>query len=201
MEDSFNHYLIIGLGNPGQKYQDTRHNIGFNLIDTLLDSDSMSIKFKSLYSKIEINKNPIHIIKPQTFMNESGVAVNEVSKFFKIKQENIIVVYDDLDLPIGNLKIKVGGGSAGHNGIKSIEKYIETNEKYSLYNELAKISSKFYSETILPSYYKARYLEESGKPEKAMMLYRSAYNMKEVQGLTKDYLLKLADQIQSDFNL
>ena len=128
MEDSFNHYLIIGLGNPGQKYQDTRHNIGFNLIDTLLDSDSMSIKFKSLYSKIEINKNPIHIIKPQTFMNESGVAVNEVSKFFKIKQENIIVVYDDLDLPIGNLKIKVGGGSAGHNGIKSIEKYIETNK-------------------------------------------------------------------------
>jgi len=128
VEDSFNHYLIIGLGNPGQKYQDTRHNIGFNLIDTLLDSDSMSIKFKSLYSKIEINKNPIHIIKPQTFMNESGVAVNEVSKFFKIKQENIIVVYDDLDLPIGNLKIKVGGGSAGHNGIKSIEKYIETNK-------------------------------------------------------------------------
>ena len=112
----------------GQKYQDTRHNIGFNLIDTLLDSDSMSIKFKSLYSKIEINKNPIHVIKPQTFMNESGVAVNEVSKFFKIKQENIIVVYDDLDLPIGNLKIKVGGGSAGHNGIKSIEKYIETNK-------------------------------------------------------------------------
>ena len=83
----------------------------------------------------------------------------------------------------------------------AIEKYIETNEKYSLYNELAKISSKFYSETILPSYYKARYFEESGKPEKAMMLYRSAYNMKEVQGLTKDYLLKLADQIQSDFNL
>ena len=128
MEESFNHYLIVGLGNPGQKYQDTRHNIGFNLIDTLLDSDSMSIKFKSLYSKIEINKNSIHIVKPQTFMNESGVAVNEITKFFKIKQENIIVVYDDLDLPIGNLKIKIGGGSAGHNGIKSIEKYIETEK-------------------------------------------------------------------------
>ncbi len=87
------------------------------------------------------------------------------------------------------------------NDFMAIEKYIETNEKYSLYNDLAKISGKFYSETILPSYYKARYLEESGKPEKAMLLYRSAYNMKEVQGLTKDYLLKLADQIQSDFNL
>ena len=61
-------------------------------------------------------------------MNESGVAVNEITKFFKIKQENIIVVYDDLDLPIGNLKIKIGGGSAGHNGIKSIEKYIETEK-------------------------------------------------------------------------
>ena len=85
-------------------------------------------KKSQMDTKIEINKNPIHIIKPQTFMNESGVAVNEVSKFFKIKQENIIVVYDDLDLPIGNLKIKVGGGSAGHNGIKSIEKYIETNK-------------------------------------------------------------------------
>ena len=87
------------------------------------------------------------------------------------------------------------------NDFMAIEKYIETNEQYSLYDELSKISSKFYSETILPSYYKARYLEESGKPEKAMMLYRSAYNMKEVQGLTKEYLLKLADQIQSDFNL
>ena len=128
MEDLFNQYLIIGLGNPGQKYKDTRHNIGFKLIDTLLDSNSMSNKFKSLYSKIEINKNSIHIVKPQTFMNESGVAVNEITKFFKIKQENIIVVYDDLDLPIGNLKIKVGGGSAGHNGIKSIEKYIETEK-------------------------------------------------------------------------
>ena len=102
MEDLFNQYLIIGLGNPGQKYKDTRHNIGFKLIDTLLDSNSMSNKFKSLYSKIEINKNSIHIVKPQTFMNESGVAVNEVTKFFKIKQENIIVVNDDLDLPIGN---------------------------------------------------------------------------------------------------
>ncbi len=128
MEDLFNQYLIIGLGNPGQKYKDTRHNIGFKLIDTLLDSNSMSNKFKSLYSKIEINKNSIHIVKPQTFMNESGVAVNEITKFFKIKQENIIVVYDDLDLPIGNLKIKIGGGSAGHNGIKSIEKYIETEK-------------------------------------------------------------------------
>jgi|TARA_S200000501_G_scaffold14733_1_gene13042 PTH1 family peptidyl-tRNA hydrolase len=128
VEDLFNQYLIIGLGNPGQKYKDTRHNIGFKLIDTLLDSNSMSNKFKSLYSKIEINKNSIHIVKPQTFMNESGVAVNEITKFFKIKQENIIVVYDDLDLPIGNLKIKIGGGSAGHNGIKSIEKYIETEK-------------------------------------------------------------------------
>ena len=128
MEDLFNQYLIIGLGNPGQKYKDTRHNIGFKLIDTLLDSNSMSNKFKSLYSKIEINKNSIHIVKPQTFMNESGVAVNEITKFFKIKQENIIVVYDDLDLPIGNLKIKIGGGSAGHNGMKSIEKYIETEK-------------------------------------------------------------------------
>ena len=128
MEDLFNQYLIIGLGNPGQKYKDTRHNIGFKFIDTLLDSNSMSNKFKSLYSKIEINKNSIHIVKPQTFMNESGVAVNEITKFFKIKQENIIVVYDDLDLPIGNLKIKIGGGSAGHNGIKSIEKYIETEK-------------------------------------------------------------------------
>ena len=128
MEDLFNQYLIIGLGNPGQKYEDTRHNIGFKLIDTLLGSGTMSNKFKSLYSKIEINKNSVHIVKPQTFMNESGVAVNEITKFFKIKQENIIVVYDDLDLPIGNLKIKIGGGSAGHNGIKSIEKYIETTK-------------------------------------------------------------------------
>ena len=125
-------FAVIGLGNPGELYRNTRHNLGFWLLDKIAEKENVKFKNSREYhaDHIIIPYKGINIllIKPMTFMNESGVAVNEVSKFFKIKQENIIVVYDDLDLPIGNLKIKIGGGSAGHNGIKSIEKYIETNK-------------------------------------------------------------------------
>ena len=116
-------FLIAGLGNPGDKYKNNRHNIGFQIIDTYLTYFSQNKfidKFDSEYTSINFKENKLHIIKPKTFMNESGIAVNKCINFFKIPLENLIVIYDEMDLSPGNIKIKFGGGSAGHNGIKSI---------------------------------------------------------------------------------
>ena len=116
-------FLIAGLGNPGDKYKNNRHNIGFQIIDTYLtyfSQNKLIDKFDSEYTSINFKENKLHIIKPKTFMNESGIAVNKCINFFKIPLENLIVIYDEVDLFPGNIKIKFGGGSAGHNGIKSI---------------------------------------------------------------------------------
>ncbi len=116
-------FLIAGLGNPGDKYKNNRHNIGFQIIDTYLtffSQNKLIDKFDSEYTSINFKENKLHIIKPKTFMNESGIAINKCINFFKIPLENLIVIYDEMDLSPGNIKIKFGGGSAGHNGIKSI---------------------------------------------------------------------------------
>ena len=116
-------FLIAGLGNPGDKYKNNRHNIGFQIIDTYLtffSQNKLIDKFDSEYTSINFKENKLHIIKPKTFMNESGIAVNKCINFFKIPLENLIVIYDEMDLSPGNIKIKFGGGAAGHNGIKSI---------------------------------------------------------------------------------
>ena len=116
-------FLIVGLGNPGDKYKNNRHNIGFQIIDTYLtyfSQNKLIDKFDSEYASINFKENKLHIIKPKTFMNESGIAINKCINFFKIPLENLIVIYDEMDLSPGNIKIKFGGGSAGHNGIKSI---------------------------------------------------------------------------------
>lgn len=123
--------LLIGLGNPGEKYLNTKHNIGFSFIDSFakqIDSKLNESKFDSLLNNKVIDNHKIIIMKPQTFMNDSGVAVKKVKNFYKITTDKIIVIYDDLDLEIGQIKIKKGGGSGGHNGINSIIKEIGTKE-------------------------------------------------------------------------
>ncbi len=123
-------YLLVGLGNPGIKYEKNRHNIGFCLIDyftSQINSEDYIDKFNSKYTLVRLNDNKIHIIKPQTYMNRSGVSVRNCKDFFKIAPNNIIVVYDDMDLALGSLKIKSSGGSAGHNGIKSLIDEIGSN--------------------------------------------------------------------------
>ena len=116
-------FLIAGLGNPGDKYKNNRHNIGFQIIDTYLtyfSQNKLIDKFDSEYTSINFRENKLHIIKPKTFMNESGKAINKCISFFKIPLENLIVIYDEMDLSPGDVRIKFSGGSAGHNGIKSI---------------------------------------------------------------------------------
>ena len=118
-----NTFLLVGLGNPGKKYEETRHNIGFTFINSIAKKASIDIdksKFSSLCARYESGENYFLLSKPQTFMNESGKAVREIKNYYKIPIDKTIIVFDDLDLNVGQIRIKRGGGSGGHNGIKSI---------------------------------------------------------------------------------
>lgn len=121
--------LIVGLGNPGKEYDQTRHNIGFACAESLADNLDLQgwVHKKDLHCQLISGKagdQRIIVIKPDTFMNGSGQAVQAVMQFFKLQPSNLIVIHDELDLPFGTLQTKFGGGSAGHNGLKSIIQHI-----------------------------------------------------------------------------
>lgn len=123
--------LIVGLGNPGRRYENTRHNIGFKIVDQLANKLMIPInkaKFESLYSLSHINGERIILLKPLTFMNLSGQAVRAVVDFYNIDNNNILVIYDDLDLPVGKIRLRKKGGAGGHNGMKSIITHLGTEE-------------------------------------------------------------------------
>ena len=116
-------FLIVGLGNPGNKYTITRHNTGFLCLDMLSEKLGFRIdrlKYKSLMADVNINGHRCIVMKPQTFMNNSGEAVRECASFYKISPEKVIVIYDDISLDVGKLRIRRKGTDGGHNGIKSI---------------------------------------------------------------------------------
>ena len=124
-------FLIVGLGNPGDKYEYTRHNVGFITVDRLCVEDSFKInkiKYKSLMGEVNLNGHRCIVIKPQTFMNNSGEAVREVASFYKIPPENVIVVFDDISLPCGKIRIRRKGTDGGHNGIKSIIYHLKSDK-------------------------------------------------------------------------
>lgn len=112
--------LIVGLGNPDKEYDKTRHNVGFMVIDNYLGSVNWSNKFNALYCEKVINGEKIIFVKPLTYMNNSGIAVGEFVRYFNIDNKDILVIQDDLDLNVGDYKLKMHSSSGGHNGIKSI---------------------------------------------------------------------------------
>tara|TARA_B100000029_G_scaffold464338_1_gene498239 strand:- start:942 stop:1505 length:564 start_codon:yes stop_codon:yes gene_type:complete len=119
--------LLVGLGNPNPNSTNNRHNVGFTVIDAInlkFKLSKQKPKFKGLLTTGNINEQKVYAIKPLTFMNSSGVCIKELIEYFKIDVENIFVFYDDMDIDIGKIKVKFGGGSAGHNGIESIDKNI-----------------------------------------------------------------------------
>jgi PTH1 family peptidyl-tRNA hydrolase len=119
--------LLIGLGNPTPNSQDNRHNIGFKIIDAINKKFSLSKqkpKFKGLLTTGDISNKKVYAIKPLTFMNNSGICIRELIEYFRIDVEDVIVFHDDLDIDFGKIKTKLGGSSAGHNGIASIDKFI-----------------------------------------------------------------------------
>ncbi len=119
--------LLVGLGNPGKGYADNRHNFGFMAVDEIIRRHSFSperIRFQGLTCDAQIGGEKVITLKPTTFMNESGRAVGEAARFFKIPVENIIVLHDELDLPLGKVRVKKGGGHGGNNGIRSIDAHL-----------------------------------------------------------------------------
>lgn len=116
-------YIIAGLGNPGSEYENTRHNMGFKAIDAMASEFGIDVnraKFKGLIGEGRIGSEKVILLKPQTYMNLSGQSVREIMNFYKIPEENLIVIYDDFDLPIGSIRVRKSGGPGTHNGMKSV---------------------------------------------------------------------------------
>lgn len=116
-------WLIVGLGNPGSQYANTRHNCGFRVVDLLAQKLSCKVdkcKFQGLYGQVLYNGKKLFLLKPQTFMNLSGRSVLQLSAYFNIPPQRIIVIFDDISLPPGRLRVRADGSAGGHNGIKSI---------------------------------------------------------------------------------
>lgn len=116
-------YIIVGLGNPGKEYEHTRHNAGFDVIDILSEKFNIPVttkKFQALIGDGIIANKRVMLVKPQTFMNLSGNAVKEIMSFYHLTNEDVMIIYDDIDLDIGNMRIRTKGSAGGHNGMKSI---------------------------------------------------------------------------------
>ena len=124
-------WLVAGLGNPGQKYQNTRHNMGFLTVDLLAEQKGVKlnkVKFKSAYNILGFAGCKCLVMKPQTYMNLSGEAVREAAQFYKIPAERVLVIYDDVSLPVGKLRVRPSGSAGGHNGIKNIIAHLGTQD-------------------------------------------------------------------------
>ena len=123
-------WIIAGLGNPGPKYDGTRHNIGFEVVDALarqFGAMGFQNNFHGEADKIRIAGETVLLVKPMTYMNLSGKSVQAAAAFFKVKPENILVIHDDLDLPLGSVRVKKGGGHGGHNGLRDISAKLGNN--------------------------------------------------------------------------
>ena len=125
-------WLVCGLGNPGDKYKNTRHNVGFSIIDSIVKKNKIALykkdKNKELFKGI-LDGYKCLFCKPLTYMNLSGNPILEISNFFKIPNSNIIIIHDDLDLNLGKIKVKIGGGNGGHNGLVNIDNMIGNKYK------------------------------------------------------------------------
>ena len=130
-EDDRVMYIIAGLGNPTREYEKTRHNVGFEVIDVLADMLGTTVeekKFKGCYGRGIIGGEKVLLLKPQTFMNLSGESIRAASDFYKVDPEHIIIIYDDISLDVGQLRIRKKGSAGGHNGIKNIIAHLGTQE-------------------------------------------------------------------------
>ena len=123
-------YLIVGLGNPGREYEMTRHNVGFRALDYIAGAANAEVhrlKHMALTGKATIGSHGVLLMKPQTYMNNSGEAVADAARFYKVPPSNVIVISDDISLTVGSMRIRASGSAGGHNGLKSIQKYLGTD--------------------------------------------------------------------------
>lgn len=124
--------LIVGLGNPGEEYAETRHNAGFRFIDALLADKTAALReerrFRARRGRVEIDGRKVWLLAPATFMNDSGEAVSRFAQYYGIAPEQLLVVHDEIDLPAGNVRLKQGGGTAGHNGLRDIAERLGSSD-------------------------------------------------------------------------
>ncbi len=120
--------LVVGLGNPGRRYEDTRHNVGFMVVERVASraGGQWREKFRGRFAQIDIGSERVAVLEPHTYMNESGGSVRPAATFFKVPPSDVLVVHDELDLPFGEIRLKQGGGDAGHNGLKSVTSHLGT---------------------------------------------------------------------------
>jgi len=149
--------LIVGLGNPGKKFEHTRHNVGFMVVDVLaedLNTDVNQNKFQSLVGQAGLNGVNILLAKPQTYMNLSGQAVAEIMRWYKISVEDLLVIYDDMDLPVGRMRLKTSGSAGGHNGVKSIIEHLSAQDFNRLRIGIGKARTKDVNSHVLGEFTK-----------------------------------------------
>jgi len=122
--------LVVGLGNPGKKYEGSRHNVGFQVVDALASSLKVTFvsKFQALWGEAQHSGQKVFLMKPQTFMNLSGEAVSQAVQFYKWEPSSVLAISDDLDLPLGQLRLRLNGGSGGHNGLNSMIETLGSEE-------------------------------------------------------------------------
>ncbi len=124
-------WLVVGLGNPGDKYENTRHNVGFLTIDQIAEGQHVPVqklKYRALTNTVELGGAKVLLMKPVTYMNLSGEAVGEAARFYKIPPDHVLVISDDVSLPLGKLRIRKGGSAGGHNGLKNIIQHLGTDQ-------------------------------------------------------------------------
>lgn len=124
-------WLLVGLGNPGSKYESTRHNMGWLALDSLMEKEKFALnklRFKAWTGMLDYKGHKILVMKPQTYMNLSGEAVREAVQFYKIPADHVLVIYDDVSLPVGKLRVRPTGSAGGHNGIKNIIAHLGTQD-------------------------------------------------------------------------
>lgn len=124
-------WILVGLGNPGSKYESTRHNMGWLALDSLMEQEKFTLnklRFKAWTGILEHGGHKILVMKPQTYMNLSGEAVREAAQFYKVPADHVLVIYDDVALPVGKLRVRPTGSAGGHNGIKNIIAHLGTQE-------------------------------------------------------------------------
>ena len=139
-------YLIVGLGNPEEEYSNTRHNMGFDVINEIAKKNEIEInrnKYNALYGQGIINDEKVILLKPQTYMNLSGIAIKNFKNFYKIDSENIIIIHDDIDIEEGKIKLRKTGGPGTHNGMKSVIHELPENKFYRIRIGIRKFKTRY----------------------------------------------------------
>ena len=181
--------MIVGLGNPGREYDKTRHNIGFMIIDkfSCLYKGMWKEKFGALYQSVHIDDQSFLLVKPQEYMNLSGQSIKKIMDYFKIESNEVLIIHDDLDLPLGKIRLRCKGSSGGHNGLKNIELHLKSQS----YNRL-KVGIS--NDQTIPT---RDYVLAKFSKEEMEILEKSISTCVHI---LKDYLILDFDQLMNQYN-